>query len=286
MKKVIKSIKLPSRIRGVFFSGTVLLILLATITFAGYGKTDISIKIPTDKTALNECVILIHGMGRTPRSMSEMQDYLTAAGFHTVNLGYPSTSKNIEQIAADYFPAAIEQCLQFQPSSIHFVSHSLGGIVLRTVFKNQKPEKMGRVVMLSPPNQGSEVTDALKDWWLNKWLNGPAGQQLSTNKNSHPNQLGPVDYPVGIITGDHHYFFDFWFSSIIPGPDDGKVSVARAPVEGMSDFLVVHETHPFIMDAEYVQEETLYFLKNEIFRHQKETLPPVSGLDWFSTPGK
>ena len=286
MKKGIKAPQLTSPIRGVFISGMVLLVLFAAIILSGCGEKDISIKIPTEKTALHECVILIHGMGRTYRSMSEMQNYLTAAGYHTVNVGYPSTSKNIEQIATDHFPAALDQCLQFQPSSIHFVSHSLGGIVLRTVFKGQKPEKMGRVVMLSPPNQGSEVTDSLKDWWFYEWLNGPAGQQLTTDDNSLPNQLGPVDYPVGIITGDRHYFFDFWFSSIIPGPDDGKVSVARAPVEGMSDFLVVHETHPFIMDAEYVQDETLYFLKNGNFKHQKISQPPVSGRDWFSYPSK
>jgi hypothetical protein len=282
MKKVVKILKLFPHTRDAFYSGVMLLILLNAMLLSGCSKTDIVIKKPPEKTVLNECVILIHGMGRTNRSMSKMQDYLTVAGYHTVNIGYPSTSKNIEQIATDHFPEALEQCLQFKPTSIHFVSHSLGGIVLRTVFKDQKPEKMGRVVMLSPPNQGSEVTDALKDWWFYKWLNGPAGQQLCTDEKSHPNQLGPVDYPVGIITGDRYYFFDFWLSSIIPGPDDGKVSVARATVEGMSDFLVVHETHPFIMDAEYVQEETFYFLKNGKFKHQKTPLSPVAGCDWFS----
>ncbi len=267
--KTIKNIQLPSPFKVFFSSGTVLLILFITIIFSGRWRTNISIKKPTNETALNECVVLIHGLARTHRAMSGMQDFLTAAGYHTVSMGYPSTSKNIEQIAVDHFPAALEQCLQFQPSSVHFVSHSLGGIVLRTVFKSRKPQKMGRVVMLSPPNQGSEISDSLKDWWFYKWLNGPAGQQLGTDENSHPNQLGPVDYPVGIITGDRYSFFDFWFSSIIPGPDDGKVSVASAAVEGMSDFLVVHEAHSFIMNAEYVQEETLYFLKNGIFNHQK-----------------
>jgi hypothetical protein len=95
-----------------------------------------------------------------------------------------------------------------------------------------------------------------------------------------------VDYPVGIITGDRYYFFDYWLSAIIPGLDDGKVSVESAKLEGMTDFLVVHETHPFIMDAEYVQYETLYFLKNGTFKHQKDPLSPVSGLDWFSFPSK
>ncbi len=265
----------------------VLILCLPVATLlCGCSRTAISIQTPADKNALGQCVVLIHGLARTHRSMEEMQDRLTSDGYHTVNIGYPSTSKNIQQIANESFPAALEQCLQFQPSSIHFVTHSLGGIVLRTVFKDLKPEKLGRVVMLSPPNQGSVAADELKDWWFYEWLNGPAGQQLTTDEDSHPNQLGPVDYPVGIITGDHYYFFDFWLSSIIPGPDDGKVSVVNARVDGMSDFLVVHETHPFIMDAEYVQDETLYFLKNGKFKHHKNPLPPVSGLDWFSYPSE
>ncbi len=268
-------------------TGKLLILFLAVASLlCGCSRTGISIQKPSDTNTLNECVVLLHGMGRTSRSMDKMQNRLAAEGYHTVNLDYPSTSKMIEQIAESHFPEAYEQCLQFEPSSIHFVSHSLGGIVLRTVFKDQKPEKPGRVVMLSPPNQGSVAADKLKEWWLYRWLYGPAGQQLTTDDDSHPNQLGPVDYPVGIITGDRYYFFDFWLSRMIPGIDDGKVSVENARVDGMSDFLVVHETHPFIMEADYVLSETVYFLQNGKFRHQKTPLPPVSGSDWFSFPSE
>ncbi len=140
--------------------------------------------------------------------------------------------------------------------------------------------------MLSPPNRGSAAVDFLRSWKIYQWLNGPAGQQLSTDPDSVPNQLGPVDYPVGIITGDRYAFFDGWLSRILPGKDDGKVSVERAKLEGMSDFLVVHESHPFIMDSVYVQDETVHFLKNGTFKHQKDPLPPVSGADWFSIQSK
>ncbi len=266
--------------------GILVLNILAAILLSGCSRIGISVQHPTPAKAQSECVVLLHGMGRTLRSMDNMQEYLTEAGYHTVSLGYPSTKKTIEDIAADHFELALEQCQEFQPSSIHFVTHSLGGIILRTVFKEQRPEKLGRVVMLSPPNKGSVAADSLKDWWFYKWLNGPAGNQLTTDENSHPNQLGPVDYPVGIITGDRYFFFDFWLSSIIPGRDDGKVSVTSARLDGMSDFLVVHETHPFIMDAEYVHDETLYFLQNGKFKHQKKPLAPVSGLDWFSFPSE
>ncbi len=264
------------------FKGILLALLLLAPT--GCGKRSFLIKEPSAKNVRGECVILLHGLGRSYRSMNGMQETLTNAGYHTVNLNYPSTKKTIESIAGEDFPPALEQCRGFNPAAVHFVTHSLGGIVVRKAFKESRPVNLGRVVMLSPPNRGSEVPDRLRDWWLYNWLNGPAGQQLSTAADSVPNQLGRVDYPVGIITGDRYAFFDAWFASIIPGEDDGKVSVERAKVDGMSDFLVVHESHPFIMDSDYVKVETVYFLIHGIFRHEKEHPPTVSGADWFSSP--
>lgn len=248
-----------------------LLCMLVVLLFNGCSSTGFFIQKPAKDNAMGECVVLLHGMGRTYRSMVAMQEALTTAGYHTVNLGYPSTKKDIETLAAEHFPPALQQCSQFSPAAIHFVTHSLGGIVTRQAIKDNRPEKLGRVVMLSPPNQGSAVVDSLKDRWYYSWLNGPAGQQLSTAVDSVPNTLGPVDYPVGIITGDRTAFFDKWLSAIIPGVDDGKVSVVRAKVEGMTDFLVVHESHPYIMKSGYVHAETVYFLAHGTFTTNKDT---------------
>ncbi len=256
------------------------------LSLFGCSKITIAIKRPSGDKSKGECVILLHGMGRTYRSMDTMQDALTKRGYHTVNLNYPSTRKNIEDIAAESFPEALEQCLQFSPATLHFVAHSLGGIIIRHVMKENRPAKLGRVVMLSPPNSGSAVVDTLKDWRLYRWLNGPAGQQLSTAPDSVPNKLGPVDYSVGIITGDRYAFFDTWFSKIIPGEDDGKVSIERTRLEGMADFLIVHESHSFIMNSDYVQAETIHFLQHGKFKHHEEPQLSVSGADWFSFPSK
>ncbi len=266
----------PARITRFF------VLLLLAVLFFGCSKSGIVVQPPSAKVTKNECVILLHGLARSLNSMSSLQNRLALEGYDTVNLGYPSTEETIEAIASEHLPEAIAECQKLNPEKIHFVTHSLGGIVLRQALKNTRPDKLGRVVMYSPPNKGSAVTDRLKDWWIYSWLNGPAGQQLSTSPDSLPNRLGPVDYPVGIITGDRYAFFDAWFSTILPGKDDGKVSVERAKLDGMSDFLVVHESHPFIMNAEYVHEETIYFLAHGFFMHQKTPPPPASGADWFS----
>ena len=229
----------------------------------------------------NECVILLHGLGRTYHSMDKMQKALTQAGFQTVNLNYPSRKESIEQLAANYIPSAIEQCQDYAPDQIHFVTHSLGGIVTRMALKQQRPENLGRVVMLSPPNSGSEAADVLQKNWFYSWANGPSGQQLSTSSDSVPNQLGPVDYPVGIITGDRQTFFDSWVASlfsdtdgekVFEGANDGKVSVERAKLAGMTDFIVVHENHSFIMRSKQVQFQTIEFLNNEAFLHDNSSI--------------
>ena len=212
-----------------------------------------------------ECVVLLHGLARTKNSMNKMEEALVRAGYQTVNLDYPSREKAIEIIAEEEFATGVHLCEQAGAEKIHFVTHSLGGIIVRHAMNRQRPGNLGRVVMLSPPNQGSFVTDRLKNWWLYKWLNGPAGQELGTDKDSLPNRLGPVDYEVGIITGNRHFFFDSWFASFSPGEHDGKVSVEAARVEGMSDYLIVPETHPFIMDADLVIEETIHFLRHGTF---------------------
>ncbi len=233
------------------------------------GEATIFTTTPTQ--ANGECVVLLHGMARTYRAMNAMQEGLSAAGYYTVNLDYPSTDLSIEELAATSFPQAVERCEDFNPFAIHFVTHSLGGIIVRLALTTDRPEKLGRVVMLSPPNQGSAATDSLKGGWFYDWLNGPAGQQLTTDSDSLPNRLGPADFTLGIITGDRHAFFDFWLSDIIPGPDDGKVSVEQAKLAGMTDFLVVHESHPFIMNAPEVIQQTCFFLRHGRFDHSSDT---------------
>lgn len=223
-----------------------------------------------DAAQPESCVVLLHGLARTYRSMESMATALEAAGYRVFNMDYASRQYPIEQLALQVIPEALDQCRSARCSTIHFVTHSMGGILLRYYLSEHAIAEMGRVVMLSPPNQGSEAADYLRDSKLYQWFNGPAGAQLITGPQGITATLGPVDYPVGVITGNEHSFFDWWLSDIIPGEDDGKVSVERAAVSGMTDFLVVPYAHPFIMDEKEVIEQTLHFLKHNRFHHISE----------------
>lgn len=183
------------------------------------------------------------------------------------NIDYPSREFSIEELAVDAVSRGVLRCGVQDAATIHFVTHSLGGILVRFFLTENPLDELGRVVMLSPPNRGSEVTDVLAEFGLYRFIFGPAGQQLGTSSDSLVNMLGPAEYPVGIITGNEASFFDLWFAGIIPGEDDGKVSVERAKLAGMSDFLVVPYTHPFIMRKEKVALQVISFLKSGRFQH-------------------
>jgi len=225
---------------------------------------------PEDGGQEGACVILLHGLARTSGSMATLAETLSAAGYDVVNINYPSTKKPIEALAMTAVSEGIRECRQMGIKTIHFVSHSMGGLLVRYYLSRCRLPELGRTVMLSPPNQGSEVADRLKNTTLFRLVTGPAGQQLGTGEDGIARHLPPVDYPVGVITGEKAKFFDKVFSDMIPGKDDGKVSVERAKVDGMDDFLSLPYGHTFIMDEDAVIYQVVHFLKNGKFQKDQE----------------
>jgi triacylglycerol lipase len=224
-----------------------------------------TVAISSPAFGASETVILLHGLCRTSRSMDKVALSLTEAGYRVQNVDYPSRTACIQKLADNAIGNAITNCQRGGTTKIDFVTHSLGGILVRSYLARHPLPSLGRVVMLAPPNQGSEVVDKLGGWHLFKWINGPAGNELGTSANSTPNKLGPATYPVGIIAGDRSIN---WINSLlIPGPDDGKVSVKRAKLAGMSDFIVIHTAHPFLMQNREAIRQTIQFLRTGAFAH-------------------
>lgn len=197
--------------------------------------------------------------------MDAMEASLRKEGYRVANVDYPSREYPVEELSPKAIGAGLEQCALESGEKIHFVTHSMGGILVRYYLTTHTIDELGRVVMLAPPNGGSEVVDNLKDVPGFRFINGPAGAQLGTGPEDIPAKLGKVTYPVGVIAGTRT--INPILSQYLPNPDDGKVSLERAKVEGMTDFIAIQATHPFIMRNKSAIAQTIAFLRSGAFEH-------------------
>ena len=207
-----------------------------------------------------ECVILLHGLGRSHLSLNKLESALQA-NYTTFNHSYASRTLTTEKLADDVISRNLLQCQGFE--KIHFVTHSMGGILVRQYLSHHTIDNLGRVVMLGPPNQGSQTIDKLK--WLPgfKFIVGPAGLQLGTGLESITRQLEEIDFELGVIAGNKS--INLFLSTLLPSSDDGKVTVNNTKIKGMSDHIVMPVTHPFMMKNKKVIKQVIHFLQHGNF---------------------
>jgi len=260
--RVGRRMKISARIRCGLLAGMLVALLLATLPGAR-----------SDESRSNEsepCVILLHGLGRTPLSMVPLQIALERAGYRAVNQGYPSRSESIEMLAAAHVAEALTKCDLPPDAPVYFVAHSLGGILVRQYLQDRDVPPGSRMVMLGPPNQGSELVDQFgADAWFQ--VLGPAARQLGTTDDGLLSRLEPVDLEIGIIAGTRAGLDSIILESGgLPEPHDGRVSLASAQLEEMRDFLAVDQSHTLLLVEHEVIRQVLAFLATGHFEPEED----------------
>jgi pimeloyl-ACP methyl ester carboxylesterase len=216
----------------------------------------------------SETVIILHGIARSSASMKPVQKMLEESGYQVVSIDYPSTTLSLDGIADALHNNQLSADFWQQAEKVHFVTHSMGGLTARRYLqkfhKDIPAGKLGRVVMLAPPNGGSEVADLLQGLWPYRWYYGPAGQELTTQAQGSIHDT--VYYELGIIAGTKRWPY-LVSALVVPGISDGRVSIERTKLAGMKDHICVDGTHTFLMDRTDTQAQILNFLKNGAFDH-------------------
>ncbi len=214
-----------------------------------------------------ETVVLLHGLGLGAWAMKRTQRALEREGYHVVNLSYDSLRMPLSELTEVWLPAQLDSQgvgLDDDAPTLHFVTHSMGGIVLRGWLKHRggPPPALarGRVVMFAPPNQGSTLVDRIGTWRAFRLSTGVNGRELSTAPDSFPNRLGPwpAGAELGIIAGDHpvNPLLAHWTG----GPGDGKVKVEHTRLDGMTDHIVLPHSHTWIQYRKPAIAQVVAFL--------------------------
>ena len=211
-----------------------------------------------------DCVVLIHGFLRMPTAMENMAKFLNGNRYRTINIDYPSHQYDIETIANKYLKPAILGYCPEDNRKIHFVTHSLGGLILRHYLIDNQPKNLGRIVMIDPPNKGSEIADLINENPLSEKILGPVLPELTTQIKELPSSIDILGIEIGIIAGTRST--NPITGELIPGKDDSTVSVESTKLDNMTDFIEIPTGHSFIVDKKEVQTATLNFINTGKFK--------------------
>lgn len=212
---------------------------------------------------MGDYVVVIHGLGWFRDTLKPTVKYLNQRGYTPVRFTYDSRSPLLEMELVERIDTLIREQCPDPKRRIHFVAHSMGCIVTRLYLKHRQPKRLGRVVLLTPPNQGTELADLVGRSELLKEFFGKGASDLGTHAASLPNSLPAATYAPGIIMGNRSMFAPLsWY---LQGPDDGVIRVERGKMPGMGGFIVVPSTHTRLPGASGALREMDHYLQTGKF---------------------
>lgn len=231
-----------------------IIILVVSLSLPGCSVTNLEPSINREK------VVLLHGFARSQVAMWKFASALEKEGFEVHSLGYSSLTHSIDEIIKEV-TGKINDAILSSDTRVHFVGHSLGGLLIRSYLGQNRIQRLGNVVFLGSPNKGTPLVDKYKDkWWF--WFAGPAAGMLGTSGSDFLENLAEPHYAVGVIAGSNEITS---FEHVMKGADDGLVQVESTKIVGMKDFLVVDSGHSMLRYNDEAIQQTIFFLQNGYF---------------------
>ena len=203
---------------------------------------------------------MLRGLVHSASCLWIAEQFFIARDYEVYRIDHPSIEKDLDQLAEQIRHESQTLC-RSDPS---FLTYSMGGTVLRVIKSTHPDFAVARVVMLGPPNHGLEIVDEWGDWKLFVLLNGPAVARLG--RDGIVTELPNVEFDLGIIAESRS--LNPYYSHLITGPDDGKVSIEATKVAGMQDHIVLPVTHTIMTNSGEVLNQSLHFFQNGYFRKE------------------
>lgn len=260
------------RIAKAWTIGILTLFLVPLCSFAGvvYGNTrhpggkalfkersEEASTLPANaKPHKGEIVFLLHGLMRNNQDMMLLQKEFVKRGYKTCNWSYASNRFSIKELGKQ-----LKELIDKTPmTTIHFVGHSMGGIVIRSYMDQFKPTNVGRVVMIGTPNSGASIASLFSDYELFKKSFGPAAIELASD--SQKGLAQPADFPnteFAVIAGGTGT--KYGMNPLIKGDNDGLVATEEAKLKGAKCFTIVPLHHMIIHLEKSTIQKTANFIE-------------------------
>ncbi|MCC2646219.1 MAG: alpha/beta fold hydrolase [Rickettsiaceae bacterium] len=214
--------------------------------------------------AAQECVVLLHGYGRSSKSMRSIESLLVSHNYKVINIDYPSRQFNLTDITHKKVKPLIVECLN-KEEKIHFVGYSMGGVITKHFIETHQVPNLGNVVFIASPIKGSDISAKLSKNSFFRLIFGPAAADLSTESDFVKSLKEEIFYPLGIITASisHNPLTSLF---LLPGPNDGTVTLASTRIKGIADHIIINANHNSIINLEETHKQVLSFLKNRSFK--------------------
>ena len=237
-----------------------ILVLHILVFFVGCTSSQIPLYEKNEKV-----IVLAHGLGRSDIAIWRFIQRLENAGYTVCTLDYQSIGQRVESVLAET-SMQIDMCIS-NATKVHFVGHSLGGLVIRSYLQDHQlfahSLRIGQVVLIGTPNNGSEIADHYKGSWLME-LGGGISKALMTGSTALGQQLKEIDINVGVIAGTKNLYLT---KNLFDGPNDGLVSVESTKLVSMSDFIAIEVGHSQMRYNLEVAEQTIHYLQKGTFKH-------------------